>query len=613
MSRPSSSRQPDVHSPLDATPPRRPSPTTVAAANAEQAATSVQREASFKDGVLTILSYDAENIFIFSNLSYEHVLESALTNFSALRSSRVERSQVRLAVQTKIGDTDTLVQVTPDTWPAVATRAQVVTVLVQQPSSGSPSQRGPGSHLKLPPPPVPYRLASPVRESESTNWSANTPPPHHSTWHPPYPPTAYTTSSTSVASTGKGASLRSQPHSRQASQSGAAESPRTQYPYAQAHYIPAGPNAVSPTTDVSFLGVRPVVDTDLRRERPDGYRVEPPPKRRWDQLDDASTDERTYATGSGAAPGQGSGNRQQYGHPSQQHEDARKPRRGPDGPKTLCNACGLSYAKDAARREAVSATMAGTQAPSTQTVPERSAPYVYNSDSTNSNSSRPGRGTGGPDGPKTLCNACGLSYAKDAARREAAVSASATGTQAPPAQTVSERLAPYVYNSDSTTSNNSGPGRGTGVKTLDGSSATLSTVEGAFPGPTTAPDVPLSTVQPLRECSMCKRTDSPQWRKGPIGPNTLCNSCGLQWARTQRKSEGTHSRAASSRSLSPAAALKASHRVTPPVSTTIGAEASLAESVTGRRPQLPSRNDHDDEHIRSPPDSLDDAEAQPSP
>ncbi|KDN45171.1 hypothetical protein RSAG8_05086, partial [Rhizoctonia solani AG-8 WAC10335] len=498
MSRPSSSRQPGIRSPLNAAPSRRPSPSTLAAANAEQAATSVSREASFKDGVLTILSYDTENIFIFSNLSYEHVLESALANFSALKDSGVERSQIRLAVQTKIGDIDTLVQVTADTWPA------------------------------------------------PTNWPANSPSPHHPTWHPPYPPTAYTTSSTSAASPGKGASLGSQPHLRQASQSGANESPRAQYPYAQAHYIPASPNDVSTTTDVSFLGVRPIVDTDSRRERSDGYHTEPPPKRRWDQLDDAGTDERTYAVGSSTVSPHGSGSRQQFGPPAQQHEDARKTKRGPDGPKTLCNACGLSYAKDAARREA-------------------------------------------------------------------AVSASATGTQAPPAQTVSERLAPYVYNSDSTTSNNSGPGRGTGVKTLDGSSATLSTVEGAFPGPTTAPDVPLSTVQPLRECSMCKRTDSPQWRKGPIGPNTLCNSCGLQWARTQRKSEGTHSRAASSRSSSPAAALKASHRVTPPVSTTIGAEASLAESVTGRRPQLPSRNDHDDEHIRSPPDSLDDAEAQPSP
>ncbi|KAK9719353.1 hypothetical protein K7432_004858 [Basidiobolus ranarum] len=28
-------------------------------------------------------------------------------------------------------------------------------------------------------------------------------------------------------------------------------------------------------------------------------------------------------------------------------------------------------------------------------------------------------------------------------------------------------------------------------------------------------------------CTSCKRTDSPEWRKGPEGPGTLCNSCGL--------------------------------------------------------------------------------------
>ncbi|CAE6451677.1 unnamed protein product [Rhizoctonia solani] len=569
MSRPSSSRQPDVRSPLNATPSRRPSPTTLAAANAEQAATSVSRETSFKDGVLTILSYDTENIFIFSNLSYEHVLDSALTNFSALK-GRVERSQIRLAIQTKIGDVDTLVQVTPDTWPAVASRAQVVTVLVQQ-SSNSPSQRGPGFHPKLPPPPVPYRLASPLRDSEPANWSTSSPPSHHPTWHPPYPPTAYTTS----ASPGKGASLRSQPHSRQASQSGTNESSRAQYPYAQAHYVPSGSNAVSPTTDVSFLGVRPIVETDPRR---DGYHSELPPKRRWDQLDDGGMDERSYDMGPGTAPSHGGSNRQQFGPPPQQHEDARKPKRtrawNPPDHQYMCRRCHR------------------TDSPAWRK---------------------------GPDGPKTLCNACGLSYAKDAARRDAAASVSAISTQAPSAQSAPERPVPYTYNSDSTNSNNSrlGRGTGTGVKTLDGSGATLPTAEGAFPGQTTAPDAPLSSVQPLRKCTMCKRTDSPQWRKGPDGSNTLCNSCGLQWARTQRKSEGLHSRAASSRSSSPAAALKTSHHVPPPVSTTIGAGASLTESVTGRRPQLSSRSDRDDEHIQSPsavsqPDSLDDAEAQPS-
>jgi hypothetical protein len=59
-------------------PSRRPSPTTLAAANAEQAATSVPKEAAFQDGVLLILSYDSENIFVFSSLSYEVGLFASL-------------------------------------------------------------------------------------------------------------------------------------------------------------------------------------------------------------------------------------------------------------------------------------------------------------------------------------------------------------------------------------------------------------------------------------------------------------------------------------------------------------------------------------------------------
>ncbi|EPQ57940.1 hypothetical protein GLOTRDRAFT_71884 [Gloeophyllum trabeum ATCC 11539] len=36
-------------------------------------------------------------------------------------------------------------------------------------------------------------------------------------------------------------------------------------------------------------------------------------------------------------------------------------------------------------------------------------------------------------------------------------------------------------------------------------------------------------------CVTCGRTDSPEWRKGPQGPKTLCNACGLRWAKQQRK------------------------------------------------------------------------------
>ncbi|EKM55306.1 uncharacterized protein PHACADRAFT_208823 [Phanerochaete carnosa HHB-10118-sp] len=35
-------------------------------------------------------------------------------------------------------------------------------------------------------------------------------------------------------------------------------------------------------------------------------------------------------------------------------------------------------------------------------------------------------------------------------------------------------------------------------------------------------------------CMTCGRTDSPEWRKGPQGPKTLCNACGLRWAKSVR-------------------------------------------------------------------------------
>ncbi|KAF9520014.1 hypothetical protein BS47DRAFT_1387630 [Hydnum rufescens UP504] len=41
-------------------------------------------------------------------------------------------------------------------------------------------------------------------------------------------------------------------------------------------------------------------------------------------------------------------------------------------------------------------------------------------------------------------------------------------------------------------------------------------------------------------CVTCGRTDSPEWRKGPLGAKTLCNACGLRWAKRnqKRKAEG---------------------------------------------------------------------------
>ncbi|KAI5120479.1 hypothetical protein M0805_006499 [Coniferiporia weirii] len=38
-------------------------------------------------------------------------------------------------------------------------------------------------------------------------------------------------------------------------------------------------------------------------------------------------------------------------------------------------------------------------------------------------------------------------------------------------------------------------------------------------------------------CVTCGRTDSPEWRKGPKGPKTLCNACGLRWAKRSKQND----------------------------------------------------------------------------
>ncbi|KAL2155212.1 hypothetical protein VTH82DRAFT_3888 [Thermothelomyces myriococcoides] len=36
-------------------------------------------------------------------------------------------------------------------------------------------------------------------------------------------------------------------------------------------------------------------------------------------------------------------------------------------------------------------------------------------------------------------------------------------------------------------------------------------------------------------CTDCGTLESPEWRKGPGGPKTLCNACGLRWAKREKK------------------------------------------------------------------------------
>lgn len=41
-------------------------------------------------------------------------------------------------------------------------------------------------------------------------------------------------------------------------------------------------------------------------------------------------------------------------------------------------------------------------------------------------------------------------------------------------------------------------------------------------------------------CTDCGTLESPEWRKGPSGPKTLCNACGLRWAKKEKKKIATH-------------------------------------------------------------------------
>ncbi|CAB4411926.1 unnamed protein product [Rhizophagus irregularis] len=57
---------------------------------------------------------------------------------------------------------------------------------------------------------------------------------------------------------------------------------------------------------------------------------------------------------------------------------------------------------------------------------------------------------------------------------------------------------------------------------------------------TTSPSKPRKKKKPKVEeeeyvCTDCGTVESPEWRKGPQGPKTLCNACGLRWAKKAKR------------------------------------------------------------------------------
>ncbi|KAK4557050.1 glutamate--cysteine ligase [Recurvomyces mirabilis] len=55
---------------------------------------------------------------------------------------------------------------------------------------------------------------------------------------------------------------------------------------------------------------------------------------------------------------------------------------------------------------------------------------------------------------------------------------------------------------------------------------------------------------PPGRCHSCNRAETPEWRRGPDGARTLCNACGLHYAKLTRKQQGV-SKSASSSNLRP--------------------------------------------------------------
>ena len=47
-------------------------------------------------------------------------------------------------------------------------------------------------------------------------------------------------------------------------------------------------------------------------------------------------------------------------------------------------------------------------------------------------------------------------------------------------------------------------------------------------------------VAPPGRCHSCNRAETPEWRRGPDGARTLCNACGLHYAKLTRKQQGAN-------------------------------------------------------------------------
>lgn len=75
------------------------------------------------------------------------------------------------------------------------------------------------------------------------------------------------------------------------------------------------------------------------------------------------------------------------------------------------------------------------------------------------------------------------------------------------------------------------------------------TDKGEFAGPDTKKR--RGRAAPPGRCHSCNRAETPEWRRGPDGARTLCNACGLHYAKLTRKQNGANKATTSTSNLRP--------------------------------------------------------------
>ncbi|KAL6070181.1 Opioid growth factor receptor [Balamuthia mandrillaris] len=134
----------------------------------------------------------------------------------------------------------------------------------------------------------------------------------------------------------------------------------------------------------------------------------------------------------------------------------------------------------------------------------------------------------GPEGKQTLCNSCGLYYSRHG---------TLNGRDGQPRHSVSRATSSPLGSGSSPSSS-----AASFASSLRGLAGSATFIAGGPEGSQQITSLAATSPLPARSangrvCVECKTTETPEWRSGPEGKHTLCNRCGLHYARNKRLKE----------------------------------------------------------------------------